>query len=95
MFTSLKRVTYQVADIEKARRWYGELLNIEPVLDAPFSEMFVIADAVLTLVPGAGSLTKSDERMVAYWGVEDIDAAYQRLLELAPPLIRPSARSWT
>lgn len=51
--------------------------------------MFVIGDAVLTLVPGAGSLTKSDERMVAYWGVEDIDAAYQRLLELAPPLIRP------
>jgi methyltransferase (TIGR00027 family) len=82
MFTSLKRVTYQVPDIEKARRWYGELLKIEPVLDAPFIVMFVIGDAVLTLVPNAAPLPKSDERMVAYWGVEDVDAAYRRLLEM-------------
>jgi len=71
MFTSLKRVTYQVADIDKARRWYGEMLNIEPVLDAPFIVMFAIGDAILTLVPGAGPPPKGDERTVATWGVED------------------------
>lgn len=81
MFTSLKRVVYQVADINQARQWYCTVLENEPVWDSPFYVMFAIGDAVLTLVPSGNGSTQSDERVVAYWGVDDIEAAYQRLLE--------------
>ncbi len=82
MFTSLKRVTYQVPDISQARQWYSAVLEKEPELDSPFYAMFVIGDATLTLVPAGNESAQGDERVVAYWGVEDIEAAYRRLLEL-------------
>jgi methyltransferase (TIGR00027 family) len=82
MFQSLKRVTYQVPDIEKAKHWYCQILNKEPAFDSPFIVIFDIGDSVLTLVPTTNSSQGSNERIVAYWSVDDIDATYQRLLEL-------------
>ena len=82
MFKSLKRVTYQVPDMDQARQWYCTVLEKEPALDSPFYVMFVIGDAVLTLVPAGNGSSQGDERVVAYWGVEDIEAVYRRLLEL-------------
>lgn len=66
MLKSVKRVTYQVPNLEKARDWYREILGQEPAL---------------TLMPAAQTSPQSDERVVAFWGVEDIQAAYRRLLE--------------
>ena len=82
MFTSLKRVTYQVTDVNQAKQWYCAVLEKEPALDSPFYVMFVIGDATLTLVPAGNGSPPGDERVVAYWGVDDIEAAYRRLLEL-------------
>lgn len=81
MFTSLKRVTYPVPDIDRARQWYCEILEKEPVLDSPFYVKFLIGEAALTLVPAANGTPHPDEGTVAYWGVEDIVVAYRRLLE--------------
>jgi len=81
MFTSLKSVTYQVLDIDQAKRWYCEILAKEPALDSPFYVLFTIGEAALTLVPAANGSPQSDEGTVVYWGVEDIDVAYRRLLE--------------
>lgn len=82
MFQSVKRVTYQVLDVEKAKDWYCKILCKEPALDSPFVVIFVIDDSVLMLVPTANPSPRSDERIVAYWGVDNIDVAYQKLLEL-------------
>jgi len=82
MFTSLKRVTYLVADLPKARDWYCKLLNSQPVFDAPFAAIFAVADCALWLVPSPVAAGNSDERVIAWWGVEDIDDAYRRLLDL-------------
>jgi predicted enzyme related to lactoylglutathione lyase len=81
MFTSLKGVTYQVADLEQAKHWYRKILNQEPVLDSPFFVIFLIGDSVLTLVLTPNPSPRNDERVTVYWGVADIDAVYQRLLE--------------
>ena len=81
MFTSLKRVTYQVPDIDRAKQWYRTILAEEPALDSPFYVMFPVGEAALTLVPAANGSPRSDEGTVVYWGVEDIDVAYRRLLE--------------
>lgn len=81
MFKSLKSVTYQVPDLEKATQWYGKILNRQPVLDSPLAVMFEVGDCGLNLKPEANLLQKYDERVVVYWEVDDIDAAYRQLLE--------------
>lgn len=81
MFKSLKSVTYQVPDLEKATQWYGKILNRQPVLDSPLAVMFELGDFGLTLKPRAKPAPSSDERIVAYWEVDDIDAAHRQLLE--------------
>ncbi|HOV78856.1 MAG TPA: class I SAM-dependent methyltransferase [Bacillota bacterium] len=81
MFANLDRVTYQVPDIEKARDWYSRILNKEPVIDSPFITVFKISDFLLILVPEPDSSPGGGQPPVAYWGVDDIHTAYQRLLE--------------
>jgi methyltransferase (TIGR00027 family) len=81
MFNSLKNVTYQVPDIDRAKQWYREILEREPVLDSPFYVKFLVGEAALILVPAANGAPHSNEGTVAYWGVEDIEVAYRRLLD--------------
>ena len=81
MFKSLKSVTYQVADVEQAKQWYREILKTEPVFDSPFYVVFSVGDFGLALTPAANTTPENDERGVAYWYVDDIEAAYQQLLE--------------
>ena len=40
MFQSVKRVIYQVPDVEKAMGWYCMILNKEPAVNSPFVEIF-------------------------------------------------------
>jgi methyltransferase (TIGR00027 family) len=88
MFTSLKRITYQVSNIEKAKQWYNEFLNKQPVFSAPFAAIYKIGDCSLSLSLGQSTLSESNERTETYWEVEDIDATYKRLLDLgAKPLL--------
>jgi methyltransferase (TIGR00027 family) len=77
MFGSVRAVTYQVADLQKAKDWYRQLLDREPAFDSPFAVVFAAGGCVLTLTPAG----KADERTVAYWSVDDIDEAYRRLLD--------------
>ena len=81
MFNSLKNVTYPVPDIDRARQWYREILDREPVLDSPFYVKFLVGEAALTLIPAANGRPHPDEGTVAYWGVADIEVAYRRLLD--------------
>lgn len=80
MFKSLKSVTYHVPDLEKATQWYGKILNRQPVLDSPLAVMFELGDFGLTLKPITKPAPSSKERIVAYWEVDDIDAAHRQLL---------------
>lgn len=90
MFQCLKRIVYQVADIEKAKNWYREVLGAEPVFDAPFFVVFQIGDSGLILVPKANPEPKSDNAPVTYWGVDDVEKAYKSCLSSAPFRIRES-----
>lgn len=81
MLTSLRAVSYRVPDLERAKQWYRTLLNCEPAFDSPMAVIFAVGDSSLTLLPVEDPSAGGDRRPVAYWGVEDIDAAYRRLLD--------------
>jgi predicted enzyme related to lactoylglutathione lyase len=70
-----------VNDLEKAKEWYSAVLSISPYFDAPFYVGFNVGGYELGLDPDASGVTLGSNA-VAYWGVPDIEMAYQRLLAL-------------
>lgn len=86
MFQGLRTVTYGVNDIEKAKEWYSIALGIQPYFDQPFYVGFNVGGFELGLDPGTAP---GNTGPVAYWGVVDADAAYQRLMELGAQEHKP------
>jgi methyltransferase (TIGR00027 family) len=80
MFTSLKSINYEVADLAGARQWYCALLGAQPLFETPFMTVFRVGDCSLLLSQGKEPLPAGTERALSYWEVNDIDSAYQRLI---------------
>lgn len=81
MFQGLRTVVYQVADLERAKAWYTELLGTPPYFDEPFYVGYNVRGYELGLHPIEEPVVAGTS-VVTYWGVEDIDETYARLLEL-------------
>jgi predicted enzyme related to lactoylglutathione lyase len=83
MFLGLRTAKYEVADMAKAKEWYSKVLGIQPYFDEPaFYVGYNVGGYDLGLVPAPKAETKRAAAGVAYWGVEDAQAAYKRLIEL-------------
>ena len=82
MFRSLKRITYQAIDLEKARQWYAGLLNTQPMFDNPFVVVFKVGDCTLSIAKTNAPLNDAAEQTETFWEVEDIDSSFQKLIRL-------------
>ena len=82
MFLGLRTATYHVSDISEGRDWYASVLGFGPYFDEPFYVGFNVAGYELGLQPGAGNAPDKADGAVAYWGVGNAEAAYQRLIGL-------------
>jgi predicted enzyme related to lactoylglutathione lyase len=83
MFLGLRTVKYDVQDVAKAKEWYGKVFGVQPYFDEPaYYVGYNIGGYELGLTPAPKASAKRDAAGVAYWGVDDIKAAYQRLLDL-------------
>jgi predicted enzyme related to lactoylglutathione lyase len=83
MFLGLRTVKYEVQDVAKAKDWYSKVFDVQPYFDEPaYYVGYHIGGYELGLVPEPKAATKRDGAGVAYWGVDDIHAAYQRLLAM-------------
>jgi predicted enzyme related to lactoylglutathione lyase len=82
MFLGLRTATYRVDDIHKGKEWYSSVLGFGPYFDEPFYVGFNVGGYELGLQPIEGQSGEKAEGAVAYWGVEDAEAALKRILEL-------------
>ena len=83
MIQGLRTVIYRVADLERAREWYTDVLGFRPYFDEPFYVGFDVGGFELGLQPPEPEgTTLGGNGIVAYWGVEDADEALGRLLEM-------------
>jgi len=89
MFKSLKRITYKASDLAGAKKWYMDVLNVQPLFDTPFAIIFKVGDCTLSLSKANGPTQNGAEGIETYWEVEDIDASYQKLIELGAKVHTP------
>jgi len=73
----LRTVIYYVNELDTAKQWWSEQLGIEPYFDEPFYVGFNVAGYELGLVPSEEDAGLS----LVYWGVEDVNAAFDAALE--------------
>ncbi len=81
-FLGLRTLSYHVPDLQKARDWYTEILGFPPYFDEPFYVGFNVAGYELGLQPIENTEHKTAENTCTYWGVENVETAFQRLLDL-------------
>ena len=81
MFLGLRTAIYYVDDIAKGRDWYSTLLGFAPYFDEPFYVGFNVGGYELGLQPTEASAPDKAAGVVAYWGVENADAALKTALE--------------
>jgi predicted enzyme related to lactoylglutathione lyase len=89
MFKSIKRIIYKTSDIEAAKLWYKNLLDIQPVLDTPFLVIFKIGECTLSLAKNNSLDLNYCEGSETYWEVDDIDISFQKLLNMGAKVHTP------
>jgi lactoylglutathione lyase len=77
----LRTAVYKVKDLDGAKKWYTQVLGVEPYFDQPFYVGFRVGGFELGLDPDINGVTVGNNQPV-YWGVADCQASYQRLLDL-------------
>lgn len=85
MFKGLRTTIYQVSELGKAKAWYENALGVAPYFDEPFYVGFDVAGFELGLQAQAPAM-QPVENVVAYWGVDDAQAACDHLLALGASL---------
>lgn len=80
-FLGLRTTIYKVDDLQKAKAWYAKTFEVDPYFDEPFYVGFNIAGYELGLLPEANPDTPKTANVESYWGVEDIEAVFQKLLD--------------
>lgn len=78
----LRTAAYLVSDLKAAKDWYTNAFDTSPYFDESFYVGFNIGGYELGLMPDETSSTDKKGGVYTYWGVEDIQAAYSKLLDL-------------
>ena len=99
MLRGLTTARFHATDFAAAKRWYSELLRVEPYFERPGYAEFRIGDYQheLGLVDSAyvhglgkhGDSAAGPAGAVVYWHVDDVHAALARVLELGGEVHEP------
>ena len=81
MIKGLRTTIYKVTDLARAKAWYAQAFGITPYFDEPFYVGFNVGGFELGLDPDAPA-TIGPGGVLTYWAVDDVDAAYARLIGL-------------
>ena len=78
----LRTSIYTTTELDKAKAWYAEVFETKPYFDETFYVGFDIEGFELGLVPDETPAETKTANVFTYWGVDDIQASYERLLSL-------------
>ena len=75
MILGLRTVIYHVSDLPRAKAWYARAFGVAPYFDEPYYVGFTIGGFELGLDPDTKQVAPGPGGTVAYWRVQDLDAA--------------------
>ena len=78
----LRTTIYKVADLAAATTWYTAAFQTSPYFNEPFYVGFNIAGYELGLQPETEPVSEKTANVLSYWGVENIQEAYDHFLAL-------------
>lgn len=81
-FLGLRTCIYKVTDIRSATEWYTKAFGTEPYFNEVFYVGFNIAGYELGLIPDENPTTGKGDGVNTYWGVENVEKEYKRLISL-------------
>lgn len=81
-FLGLRTTIYSVSDLRKATEWYTKAFGVIPYYNEPYYVGFEVGGYELGLQPLEGEAHPGAGGVETYWGVEDLQAAYEHLLQL-------------
>ena len=90
----LANVSFYAADLETAKKWYTEVFGIEPYFELPGYTEFRVGDyqheigLIDSNYKPAGSAATPGGAII-YWHVDDVKAAFERLLSLGAKVYEP------
>ena len=100
MLRGVTTVRLHAADHKAAKRWYSELLGIEPYFDRPGycefrfgdyeHELGLLDSAYTGQLGGKSGATSGPAGVVVYWHVDDVPATLDRLASLGATLSEPA-----
>src|SRR6187399_380341 len=79
MIQGLRTAVYKVADLEKAKSWYSDMLGIDPYFDEPFYVGYNVGSYELGLDPDLDGVITGNSVGI-YWGVADANASFAELI---------------
>ncbi len=87
MFRGLATVSFWVADLTTAKRWYTELLGIEPYFERPGYAEFRIGDyqhelGLIDRRYAPDPSVASSAGAIVYWHVDDVSTMLAKLLSM-------------
>ncbi|HYO30690.1 MAG TPA: VOC family protein [Thermomicrobiales bacterium] len=92
MLRGLTTAVYHTSDLEGAKRWYAELLGIEPYFDRAAYAEFRLGDyqhelglldsRYLPDLGGSAPTAAGPAGVIVYWHVDDVEASLDRLLSM-------------
>ena len=86
----LRTTIYKVSELNEAKAWYTIAFGVGPYFDEPFYVGFNIKGFELGLLPDDTD-SKKGENVLSYWGVENIQLEFDRLIGLgATPFEGPT-----
>src|SRR3954468_3351770 len=94
MLRGLTTIRFHTADLAAAKRWYTELLGIEPYFDRPGYFEFRLGDfeAELGVIDARYAPAGSQDApggAIVYWHVDDVESVAGRLIELGATVWEP------
>lgn len=94
MLRGFATISFWADDLEAAKRWYVELLGVQPYFERPGYYEFRLGDyqAELGLIDGRyapGGRSGGPAGAVMYWHVDDVRAALDRLLSMGAKEYQP------
>lgn len=81
-FLGLRTCIYRVSNLNEAKAWYTQAFQTEPYFDEVFYVGYNIAGYELGLQPAEQENPPSSENVLCYWGVEDVQNVFDRLIQL-------------